>query len=277
MSGRWVGTAGTVLLLCAIGLSWWGALDEAASERTHAALKRALVTFALTRTLNGVISVAQGTQLAFEPAGVGVVISAGEILDPLNDLVEQFSWLTLMAATSLGVQIMLGEMFATNTVNVALTVVMVLGIVVLWWPNERPALRSAVLRLTAALLFVRFAIVLATLGTAFVNEHFLMQREAAAVDFLSQTQTKIESTTDAAPAPGTSTDSVLERLNKFLDDQKRALDIENRLTRLRLDVEAAVEQVVNLIVVYVIETLILPLGFLVVAWGLVKQTWRRLT
>jgi hypothetical protein len=34
---------------------------------------------------------------------------------------------------------------------------------------------------------------------------------------------------------------------------------------------------VNLIVVYVIETLILPLGFLVVAWGLAKQTWRRLT
>ena len=83
-------------------------------------VERALVTFALTRTLNGVISVAQGTQLAFQPAGVGVVISAGEILDPLNDLVEQFSWLTLLAATSLGVQIMLAEMFATTAVNAAL-------------------------------------------------------------------------------------------------------------------------------------------------------------
>jgi hypothetical protein len=46
---------------------------------------------------------------------------------------------------------------------------------------------------------------------------------------------------------------------------------------LRLDVEGAVEQVVNLIVVYVVETLLLPLGFLVVAWGLVKQAWRRMT
>ena len=110
-----------------------------------------------------------------------------------------------------------------------------------------------------------------------MNEHFLTQREESAVDFLSQTQTRIESTTEIAPPAGTSTDSVLGRLNKFLDDQKQALDIENRLTRLRLDVEAAVEQVVNLIVVYVIETLILPLGFLVVAWGLAKQAWRRLT
>jgi len=279
ISARSFGTAaGTVLLVCAVGLSWWGALDEAASERTHAALKRALVTFALTRTLNGVISVAQGTQLAFEPAGVGVVISAGEILDPLNDLVEQFSWLTLLAATSLGVQIMLGDMFATTAVNVVLSVVAVLSITALWWPNQRgAAARSAVLRLAATVLFARFAIVVATLGTGYVNEHFLTQREEAAVDFLSQTRTKIESTTDAAPVPGTSTDSVLERLNKFIDDQKQALDVENRLTRLRLDVEEAVEQVVNLIVVYVIETLILPLGFLVVAWGLVRQTWRRLT
>lgn len=279
VSARSFGTASaTALLLGAITLSWWGALDEAASEHTHAALQRALVTFALTRTLNGVISVAQGTQLAFEPAGVGVVISAGEILDPLNDLVEQFSWLTLLAATSLGVQIMLGEMFATTAINIILSVVIVLGIVALWWRTDRhQAVRSAVLRLAATLLFVRFAIVLATLGTGLVNEHFLTEREEAAVDYLSQTRAKIEANTDAAPTPATSTDSVLERLNKFIDDQKRALDIENRLTRLRLDVEAAVEQVVNLIVVYIIETLLLPLGFLVVGWGLVKQAWRRLT
>jgi hypothetical protein len=278
ISTRSFGTvAGTALLLCALALSWWGALDEAASARTHAALERALVTFALTRTLNGVISVAQGTQLAFEPAGVGVVISAGEILDPLNDLVEQFSWLTLLAATSLGVQIMLAEMFATTAVNAVLSAVVVLSVAALWWRSDRhAAIRSAVLRLAAGLLFVRFAIVLATLGTGLVNEHFLTQREEAAVGYLSQTRQKIEATTDA-PAPGTSTDSVLERLDKFIDDQKRSLDVENRLTRLRLDVEAAVEQVVNLIVVYIVETLLLPLGFLVVAWGLVKQAWRRLT
>jgi hypothetical protein len=44
------GSAPLQVLRCcfALGLSWWGALDMTASERTHAALKRALVTFALT-------------------------------------------------------------------------------------------------------------------------------------------------------------------------------------------------------------------------------------
>ena len=71
-------------------------------------------------------------------------------------------------------------------------------------------------------------------------------------------------------------DSLLERFNAFIDDQRQALDVEGRLTRLKHVVESAVEHVVNLIVVYVIETLLLPLGFLVVAWGLVKQAWRRI-
>jgi hypothetical protein len=267
----------TMLLLAILALSWWGALDEVASLRTHAALQRALVTFALTRTLNGAISVAQGTELAFEPAGVGVVISAGEILDPLNDLVEQFSWLALLAATSLGIQIMLGEMFATLPVNGVLSVAIVLSIVALWWPSDRRnTLRAAVLRLTATFIFLRFAVVLASIGTGFVNEYFLAQREAASVDFLSQTRTQLESPDDTiAPSP-TSQDSLLERFNTFIDDQRRALDVEGRLTRLKHDVESAVEHVVNLIVVYVIETLLLPLGFLVVSWGLVKQAWRRI-
>jgi hypothetical protein len=276
-SARWATAAVSALLIATLGLSWWGGLDRAAAERTQAAFERALVTFALTRTLNGVISVAQGTELAFEPAGVGVVLSPGEILDPLNDLVEQFSELTLLAVTSLGLQIMLGQMFATVAVNVALSVAVVASIVMLWWrPQRSTAIAPALLRLTVAFVFLRFAIAIATLGTGLVNEYFLTAREDASVAVLSQTSTRIESA-DAAPAPaGTTPDSVLERLNKFIDDQRQALDIERRLAGLKASVETAVEQVVNLIVVYIIETLLLPLGFLVVAWALVKSAWRRI-
>lgn len=273
VSGRPFATAVSILLLATIALSWWGGFDRAAAQRTHAAFERALVTFALTRTLNGVISVAQGTQLAFEPAGVGVVLSAGEILDPLNDLVEQFSWLTLLAATSLGLQIMLGEMFATVAVNAALSVAVAITIVTLWWwPRRSPAL----LRLTATFVFLRFAIAAATLATGYVNEHFLTAREDASVAVLTQTSTTIKATATTPAPAGTTPDSVLERLNKFIDDQRQALDIEARLSALKASVETGVEQIVNLIVVYVIETLLLPLGFLVVGWALVRQAWRRI-
>jgi hypothetical protein len=63
--------------------------------------------FAVARTLNGVISAAQGTEVALEPGGVGVVLSVGEILDPINDLIERFSAVMLIAASSLGLQALL--------------------------------------------------------------------------------------------------------------------------------------------------------------------------
>ena len=79
-----------VILLAAAG-ALTGHIDKASGEQAENALKNALVTFAVARTLNGVISAAQGTEVALEPGGVGVVLSVGEILDPVNDLIERFS------------------------------------------------------------------------------------------------------------------------------------------------------------------------------------------
>lgn len=46
---------------------------------------------------------AQGTEVAVEPAGVGVIFTPGQILDPVNDLLEQFSNLMLAASVAFGI------------------------------------------------------------------------------------------------------------------------------------------------------------------------------
>lgn len=58
----------------------------------------------MARGLNAVVSVAQGTELSIEPVGVGVTLAPGEILDPLNDLIEQVSTVLLIASASIGIQ-----------------------------------------------------------------------------------------------------------------------------------------------------------------------------
>ena len=63
-----------------------------------------MIAFGLARALNGAISVIQGTELELHPAGVGVSFAPGQLIDPINDLVERFSWLMLASSTSLGVQ-----------------------------------------------------------------------------------------------------------------------------------------------------------------------------
>lgn len=73
-----------VAMLIIIVCSWLAPLDSAANKQVDAGLKRALLSFATARALNAVISVAQGTEVAVEPAGVGVVFTPGQILDPIN-------------------------------------------------------------------------------------------------------------------------------------------------------------------------------------------------
>ena len=81
---------------------WLTPPDRAAARQVEAGLRRALVTYAAARALNAVISVAQGTEVALEPGGVGVVFAPGQALDPINDLVEQFSALMLLARSLSG-------------------------------------------------------------------------------------------------------------------------------------------------------------------------------
>ena len=83
-----------VLLLAAL-LSVTPFVDQRAAADYEQLFQRAFITFALARTINGVISAVQGTEVALQPAGVGLTLTPGEILDPVNDLVERFSWIML--------------------------------------------------------------------------------------------------------------------------------------------------------------------------------------
>ena len=80
----------TVLIVLIAAIAATRVADDVSDTYAEDALKRALATFAVARTLNGVISVAQGTEIALEPGGVGVMLTPGQILDPINDLVERF-------------------------------------------------------------------------------------------------------------------------------------------------------------------------------------------
>jgi hypothetical protein len=111
-----------VLSLVAVLLgAWLAPLDAPATQQVDAGLKRALVSFATARALNAVISVAQGTEVSLQPLGVGVTLAPGQLLDPVNDLVEKFSDLMLMASVAFGVQKVLISMGGYWLISLLLT------------------------------------------------------------------------------------------------------------------------------------------------------------
>src|SRR6187551_1664301 len=154
-------------VLAALG----GLLDEPSRRYAEAALSRSLVTFAIARTLDGAISVAQGTEVAVEPGGVGVNFALGEALDPINDLVERFSAAMLIATSSLALQGVLLEMARWWVANLALLIATVFALVAFLRPAWLGAAGSrAAIRVLSIAVFVRFAVPVFVLGSNLLFE-----------------------------------------------------------------------------------------------------------
>lgn len=260
---------GSVLILLATGLAVSGWVDASSEAHGQEAFKRTLVTFAVARTLDGVISVAQGTAVAVEPAGVGVNFTVGQILDPINDLVERFSAVMLIAASSVGLQNFLLGMTSAEIVTFCVLGSGLITLALLWWPNAPRLARLWSVRLFLGLVFVRFAVALLVIVSNSVFGYFLEEEQAAATAALETTSAAVESlSADPAPAEAPA-DSLMGRLGAMVDESFAALDARERITRLKTQVSGATEHIVNLIVIFVLQTVLLPLLTL---WLLVEFT-----
>ena len=261
----------TAILVALVALSWSGALDQQAQSSSNATLTRALTTYALARGLNGVISVAQGTEVAIQPVGVGLTLTPGEILDPLNDLIERFSWLALLASASLGTQMLMTELLANPWVSATLTLSAGIYVVALWWPGGAST-RYVLLRLCAAMVFARFLFAAVTLVSGWVDQSLLADKQAAGMAELKLTRDQLEQAQPEAPA--TTESSVLERFSALIDENRQALDIDAQLSGLRERIETTIERLIELMVVFLVQTIVIPVAGLAAAYGCIKGFWR---
>ncbi len=255
--------AWTVLAVALTVLAAAGVADGVSDDYADQALKRALVTFAVARSLNGVISVAQGTEVAVEPGGVGVNLTVGQILDPINDLIEQFSSVMLVASSSLGLQKVLLGMTGWWGMTAVLALAAVFLAVTTWWPggagSRFAGLAAKVFLVTA---FLRFALPLLIIATHVIFSTFLQGEHDAATAVLEATSSKIEAFNEKESVAADEDASFMEQIGEMIDSSMRRLDVPGRLDRLRDSASQASEQIVNLIVIFVLQTIILPLAFL---------------
>jgi hypothetical protein len=254
--------AWTLAAIAAVTLAITGVADSASDDYSDEAFKRGLVTFAVARALNGVISVAQGTEVAVEPGGVGVNFTVGQILDPINDLVEQFSSVMLVATSSLGLQNILLNMTGWWGVTVALGGAVLFLITAIWWPGGvRANVKTLALRIFLVAAFLRFALPVLIIGTHIVFSAFLEEEHNAATAVLEATSSEIEEFNHEQTDPGEES-SFFGKIGEAIGSSMESLDVSGRIERLKESASSATEQIVNLIVIFVLQTIILPLAFL---------------
>ncbi len=261
---RWLGPA--VALLVA-ALAWTPWLDSSAEGYYEAAFKRALITFALARGLNGVISVVQGTELSLQPAGVGVTLAPGEIVDPLNDLIERFSWVMLAASTSLGIQKVLMEISAWWGISLVLGLGALAYLLVRVRPPARRRWRRAAQRFLLLAVFMRFAMPLMVVLNNAVYDVFLATDYEQAKQVVVETTEALEELSETDGAPTSGPRSWYESLGDWLGEQAASLDLNKRMNAFKEQMGAAIEHLLKLTAVFILQTIVFPLAFL---WLLAK-------
>ncbi len=254
----------TALLAAVVAFSSLSTVDRIAEAEYERLFQRALVTFALARTLNGVISAVQGTELALQPAGVGVTLTPGEVLDPVNDLVERFSWIMLGATLSLGVQQILldiGQWWVMKAVVAALS----LAWLWLLWRRQpggnQPGAQRFLWRALVIVLMLRFAVPLAMIANEAVYDLFLESRYVESTSVIESAGAEIEQVT-AEPEADEEADGVLDALGRSFDSTRQSLDFKQRLASISARASDLIEHLLQLGVVFIFQTGLLPIAFL---------------
>lgn len=264
-----------VILLVVLHGGW---LDQYAKNYTEQGLQRVLVTYAVARGLNGVISVVQGTEVSVEPVGIGVTFTPGQVLDPVNDLVEQFSWLVLASGVSLGIQRLLIIMTASTSFTLLVSISMLLAVLVYWWPKIPPATGRVILRLALILLLLRLVVPVIALLNQAVYWYFLEPQYASSQAMLEQSGFELQQqqpqAQDVTPVPSNN-EPLLDKLKRAYQSASNAVDIDAKLDRMKQIASDMSEKILDLMVVFIVQSILFPLLFLWLAYRLVLQVFKR--
>ncbi|MDA9954579.1 hypothetical protein N9D61_09795 [Planktomarina sp.] len=161
-----------ILIIALLTISWWGAVDNLAAYVNGESIKDAAIIYGVARSINGVISLIQSAELG---AIVGS-IHPGELLDPINDLIERFSSVMAWSLSSLVLQKILLSVFSSYSFKIIFTICCALMLFWRWLPvPKHVSTRAWSIFLVIASL--RFSIAIVCALTAAVDQSFIQKIE----------------------------------------------------------------------------------------------------
>lgn len=196
---QWVLLGAIVFLLA---LAWLGGLDSYSHDYLTESIKSTGIIYGIARGINALVSVLQSSEISVMLVSVNI----GELLDPLNDLIERFSHVLVVALGALVLQKILLGIVAHGGFSLVLTA---LALVVLYSSLfRRIPYHPTLVRLFVLALFLRFALVVTVLGGSLVDRWFLEEDITRQTASILQLENQLASTRDALTGEGAAQDSV---------------------------------------------------------------------
>ncbi|MBT8118855.1 MAG: hypothetical protein KJN89_03970 [Gammaproteobacteria bacterium] len=249
--------------------------DTFGEKYTEQGLTRSLAAFGIAKGLNGLISVVQGTEVAVEPVGVGVILTPGQILDPVNDLIERFSWVMLICTTSLGIQSILLSIFSSYYFSIIVASTLFLLVLFIWGrPQTSAELKNIFYRLAIFLIILRFFIPLMAISSEALYKAFLEPTYIESKQQLEQSNTAIANLSDNQKINKEAADmSWYEVLSSSIDSAMESLDVDRYYEQLKVEADNLTNHIIDLIVVFTMQTILFPLIFIWLSMKLIKANF----
>ncbi|MCG6399338.1 hypothetical protein [Vibrio fluvialis] len=221
----------------------------------------AFTIYGIARALNAAISMLQGTDISV----VVVSVSIGELLDPINDLIERFSWIVMMAIASLGIQKVLLSVVVSKAANLLIGAV-VAGYLAALWYKPFAKYRSVSFKTVCILFFIRFSLSMVFICNYALDVYYFSDQKNTAQAALVETQTVIEDNAVlAAENNANESDSFLDKIKKTFSETKEGFSsVQNKVSDITGSVESSISSLLDLIVFYILQTVLLPIAFLFV-------------
>jgi hypothetical protein len=237
-SRAWV----ALVVIAILAASWLPAIQDMASHVVDASLKKALIVFAALRGLNGLVSVAQGTEIQGGVVLAQVSVAVGQVLDPINDLLEQASTVMMWATVSLGIQKAILVLSGHWFISALISAVAVGWAAAHYFGKSLPWLT----RLMLLMFIVRFLFPVMAIGSYAVFDTFLSREFGQAEQVITKAAGSANQEASAGLGGITNAASIVERVKKV--------------------VENLPEAIVRATASFIIQTILLPLAML---WALV--------
>lgn len=225
-------------------------VDTFTQEELSSQMLKAGGVYLTARGLSGLISVITATSISASPLGVGVDVGIGGILSPIRDLLNQFSTVMLIATGSIALQKLILKIGAGLFFQILIPVsLFVFAMSLLFLGRPRRFFSSAAFKLFIFACVIRFFIPLSCLFGTQIDKFFLNETyEKSTVQF-SEVSNQLEkhNWTDIKHAKST----FMAILGNF-----------------KMQIERLGSTLSNLIAIFIIQTILLPLFVL---WGMKRM------
>ncbi|MDN5108428.1 hypothetical protein PJV93_11535 [Aliarcobacter butzleri] len=241
-------------------------IDESAKKMVDESFKQAVIVFGSAKALNGVISLAQGTEINLP----FVVVAIGQILDPINDLVEQFSLIMLASLVSLGIQKILLN-FVTNEIfnYILFAFIIIFNIWLFKRFTNDDKIRTLFFKITFIFIFLRFSIPMISYVNDFTYNYFVKPQYN--IEVLNDNILKV---TDDVSKINQDTIEQKQEESSFFGKITEKFDFsfyEKKVDEYKNAVDNSSEYMIDLIIVFIFQTILLPIVFLYILYVLLRK------